>query len=178
MMRGHFISTAVLLTIVIATGGCQQTDNHPTADATAATNASGGNQPLPAASEMTLAETDADSNRATTTEEQDAGTDAPESAAEADPSESFQPPFPHRTDFFAPPGRQQQVASRSIRNDESVELQGFANVRGLKAVLAIDGVIAPISQGGERFGIQVITIDPPHVVLQRGRERWTATLDN
>jgi hypothetical protein len=44
-------------------------------------------------------------------------------------------------------------------------------------VLAIDGVISPIPEGGEKFGVQVISINPPHVVLQRGRSRWTASLE-
>jgi hypothetical protein len=44
-------------------------------------------------------------------------------------------------------------------------------------VLSIDGVISPVGEGGEKYGVQVISIQPPSVVLQRGRSRWTATLE-
>lgn len=59
---------------------------------------------------------------------------------------------------------------------ESVVLKGFADVGEPKVVLAIDGVTTPLSTGDERYGVRVISISPPQAVLQRGRSRWTATL--
>ena len=44
-------------------------------------------------------------------------------------------------------------------------------------ILSIDGNLSPVPEGGETYGVQVISIQPPKVVLQRGRSRWTATLD-
>jgi len=54
-------------------------------------------------------------------------------------------------------------------------LKGFVNVDEPRVVLSIDGVISPIPEGGEKYGVQVISIQPPKAVLQRGRSRWTAT---
>ncbi len=89
---------------------------------------------------------------------------------------AYSPPFPDRQDLFEPPKRSQS----SVRRDdagETVELKGFVNVDEPRVVLAIDGVISGISEGGEKYGVQVISIQPPTVVLQRGRNRWTATLE-
>jgi hypothetical protein len=102
----------------------------------------------------------------------------PDAAAPADSvaMKEFTPPFPARQELFEPPKR----AQSTVRRDESgdtVELKGFINVSGPKVVLSIDGVIAPIAEGDEKYGVQVISIDPPSVVLQRGRSRWTATLE-
>jgi hypothetical protein len=89
----------------------------------------------------------------------------------------FTPPFQDRTDLFEPPHRSAGVARREEEQGATVELKGFVNVNGEQVVLAIDGVILPIPEGGEKYGVQVISIKPPSVVLQRGRSRWTATLD-
>ncbi|MCA9238539.1 MAG: hypothetical protein KDA44_23870 [Planctomycetales bacterium] len=61
---------------------------------------------------------------------------------------------------------------------ESVELMGFVNVDRPRAVLTIDGQVAPVAEGDVKFGVEVISIKPPVVVLQRGRERWQASLAN
>lgn len=61
-------------------------------------------------------------------------------------------------------------------SDGSVLLKGFAKIDGTHAVLSINGRVAPLAVGAERYGVRVISIDPPEVVLQRGRTRWTATL--
>lgn len=66
---------------------------------------------------------------------------------------------------------------RGDNTEELVELKGFVNVDGPRVVLSIDGVVAPLAEGGEKYGVQVISIHPPSVVLQRGRSRWTATLE-
>ena len=105
--------------------------------------------------------------------------DAPEVAETSPETRSvaqYSPPFPDRLDLFEPPTR----ARSTVRRDdagETVELKGFVNVDQPKVVLAIDGVISGIPEGGERYGVQVIAIEPPSVVLQRGRNRWKATLE-
>jgi hypothetical protein len=92
-------------------------------------------------------------------------------------SAEFVPPFPDRLELFEPPKRAQSTVRRDDESGNTVELKGFINVNGPRAVLSIDGVIAPIAEGGEKYGVQVISIDVPTVVLQRGRSRWTASLD-
>ncbi len=89
----------------------------------------------------------------------------------------FKPPFPDRTELFEPPKRAQNVVRRDDEHGQSVELKGFINVDKPRVVLSIDGVISPIPEGGEKYGVQVISIQPPKAVLQRGRNRWTATLE-
>lgn len=89
----------------------------------------------------------------------------------------FAPPFPDRLELFEAPKRVQGTVRRDDEHGESVELKGFINVDQPRVLLSIDGVIAPIAEGGEKYGVQVISIQPPSVVLQRGRNRWTATLE-
>ncbi|MEX0643432.1 MAG: hypothetical protein WD468_12060 [Pirellulales bacterium] len=89
----------------------------------------------------------------------------------------FSPPFPDRMELFEPPKRASGSVRRDDEHGESVELKGFVNVDQPRAVLSIDGVISPVAEGGEKYGVQVISIQPPSVVLQRGRSRWTATLE-
>ncbi len=89
----------------------------------------------------------------------------------------FTPPFPDRSDPFDPPKRARGMARRSEDSGETVELKGFVNVDGQRVVLDIDGIISPLPEGGERYGVRVISIQPPSVVLQRGRSRWTASLE-
>lgn len=101
--------------------------------------------------------------------------DAPTPATTA--TADFSPPFPDRTELFEPPKRAASSVRRDEEHGESVELKGFITVDKPRAVLSIDGVISPVAEGGERYGVQVISIQPPSVVLQRGRSRWTATLE-
>jgi hypothetical protein len=89
----------------------------------------------------------------------------------------FKPPFPERADLFEAPKRAQNTVRRDDEHGQSVELKGFVNVDEPRVILSIDGVISPIPEGGEKYGVQVISIQPPKVVLQRGRSRWTATLE-
>lgn len=112
-------------------------------------------------------------------------TPQPEKPTEAPPVEKakapvaeYVPPFPDREDLFAPPQRT-HVAKHTGGDDQEnlVELKGFVNVKEPKVILAIDGVFTPLSAGHEKYGVQVISINQPSVVLQRGRSRWTATLD-
>lgn len=90
---------------------------------------------------------------------------------------TFSPPFPDRTDLFQPPKRAEGAQHRSESTDGLVELKGFVDVGEPHVVLSIDGAIAPLPVGGEKYGVQVISIKPPSVVLQRGRSRWTASLE-
>jgi hypothetical protein len=92
-------------------------------------------------------------------------------------AKAFTPPFPDRADLFEPPHASTNVVRRDEDHGATVELKGFVNVNGPQVVLAIDGVISPIPEGGEKYGVQVISIKPPSVVLQRGRSRWTASLE-
>ena len=89
----------------------------------------------------------------------------------------FTPPFPDRVDLFDPPKRAQSTIRRDDEHGETVELKGFIDVDEPRVILSIDGVISPVPEGGEKYGVRVIAIQPPSVVLQRGRNRWTATLE-
>jgi hypothetical protein len=89
----------------------------------------------------------------------------------------FTPPFPERLELFEPPKRAQGTVKRDDEHGETVELKGFINVDQPRVILSIDGVVSPVPEGGEKYGVRVIAIQPPSVVLQRGRNRWTATLE-
>lgn len=105
------------------------------------------------------------------------GNKVADSKAEAKPEpRRYRAPFPRRTDLFTPVQRKRVAKRSDQQSGESVVLKGFANVDQPKAVLAIDGRITSVGIGVERFGVQVISIEPPEVVLQRGRSRWTAKL--
>jgi hypothetical protein len=90
---------------------------------------------------------------------------------------AFTPPFPDRLELFEAPKRAQGTVKRDDEHGETVELKGFINVDQPRVVLSIDGVVSPVPEGGEKYGVKVIAITPPSVVLQRGRNRWTATLE-
>lgn len=122
----------------------------------------------PSASETTEAETSA------TTGEESIAVAAP---AAIEPTAPYAPPFPHRTDLFVPPKRAGGAAAGQAPGDNAVLLMGFVRVDQPKAVLSINGEIAPLAAGESRFGVDVISIAPPNVVLQRGRQRWQTTLE-
>jgi len=106
-----------------------------------------------------------------------AGGDRKKIASKQPVAANFDPPFPQRTELFEPPRGGQGMVRRDDEHGETIELKGFVDVDGPQVVLAIDGVISPIPEGGEKYGVQVISIHPPSVVLQRGRSRWTASLE-
>jgi hypothetical protein len=93
------------------------------------------------------------------------------------PAVAYEPPFPNRTDLFVPPKRAGGAATGQSSGDNAVLLLGFVRVDQPKAVLSINGEIAPMAAGESRFGVDVISISPPNVVLQRGRQRWQTTLE-
>jgi len=93
-------------------------------------------------------------------------------------SDSFEPPFPDRVELFVAPKRQGRGAKQSTDGiQNAVELLGFVNVDGQRAILSIDGLVSPLAEGSHEAGIEVISIQPPAVVLQRGRQRWQVKLE-
>jgi hypothetical protein len=103
--------------------------------------------------------------------------EAPAAAPKTLAADTFTPPFPERLELFEPPKRAQGSVRQDDEKGTSVELKGFVNVNGPHVVLSIDGVIALLPEGGEKYGVQVKSIDPPTAVLQRGRLRWPAKLE-
>jgi hypothetical protein len=92
-------------------------------------------------------------------------------------SAAYEPPYPDRENLFLAPKR--NASNKTHGNlEQSIELLGFANVNGQKVILSINGIVVPMSEGATQSGIEVISIQPPSVALQRNRERWQATLDN
>jgi hypothetical protein len=90
----------------------------------------------------------------------------------------FEPPYPNRENLFLAPKRSSTHAKTPGNAEQTVELLGFVNVEKQKVILSINGEVFPISEGEQQAGIEVISIQPPAVVLQRDRERWQATLEN
>jgi hypothetical protein len=106
---------------------------------------------------------------------------APAPAADGAPAiaaTGYQPPFPDRVDLFVPPKRLGGVRLKEGESEDAVELLGFVRVDRPQVVLSINGEVHPIYEGATQFGIEVISIQPPKVVLQRGRQRWQASLEN
>lgn len=102
----------------------------------------------------------------------------PEPVAVTEPelaTEEFKPPYPDRHDLFSPAAK---VADAPERPDTAgdVALRGFVNVDGLRALLVINGRVTVTEAGRQYSGIDVVSIDPPQVTLQRGRIRWTEKL--
>ncbi|HMO83867.1 MAG TPA: hypothetical protein PKC18_02995 [Lacipirellulaceae bacterium] len=91
------------------------------------------------------------------------------------PSPAYQPPFPDRVELFVPPKRQGGLQPTATA-DAEVTLLGFVSVDRPRAILSIHGEVNPLGEGDRHSGIEVISVRPPHVVLQRGRQRWQATL--
>lgn len=103
---------------------------------------------------------------------------APEAPASGDatltPVADYQPPFPDRVDLFVAPKRE----GGAHAHGESVKLLGFVEVDQPQALLSINGETTPVAAGEMENGVEVISIQPPTVLLQRGRQRWQATLEN
>jgi hypothetical protein len=90
----------------------------------------------------------------------------------------YKPPFPDRVDLFVPPKRQGGMRLKEGESEESVELLGFVDVERPQVVLSVNGQVVPIAEGAAQYGVEVISIQPPKVVLQRGRQRWQASIEN
>ena len=89
----------------------------------------------------------------------------------------YQAPFPDRVDLFVPPKRQGRARVEGEAGD-AVDLLGFVRLDRQQAVLSINGQITQIAEGASQDGVEVISIQPPNVVLQRGRQRWQDSLEN
>ena len=128
----------------------------------------------------TLVPTDnADETAADTQSEEGVVKEDAEQEKETTLASSYEPPFPDRTDLFKMPkreGRSNAVTAEGI--EKAIELVGFVNVDSPQVVLSIDGMVASLEEGSILAEIEVISIQPPSVVLQRGRQRWQASLDN
>jgi hypothetical protein len=104
--------------------------------------------------------------------------DIAESQKPANAVAQYTPPFPGRLELFEPPQRAVGSARRDDGDGETVELKGFIVVDEPRVILSIDGVISSVPEGGEKYGVRVVSIEPPTVVLQRGGGRpWPATLE-
>jgi hypothetical protein len=91
-------------------------------------------------------------------------------------AEAYSPPFPDRVDLFVAPKRQGGGRSQDS-SERAVELMGFIRVDRARAILSINGQVSPIAEGESVDGIEVISVQPPSVLLQRGRQRWQATIE-
>jgi hypothetical protein len=101
----------------------------------------------------------------------------PTLAENVTPADAYTPPFPDRVDLFVAPKRQGGGHATQGGASGAVELNGFVNVDRPRAVLTIDGQLANMAEGEMQSGVEVISIQPPKVILQRGRQRWQATLE-
>lgn len=102
-------------------------------------------------------------------------TDEPKGPSIVDALASYEPPFPGRQDMFTPPA--QSGNHRANTDSGAVYLRGFVDIDQPHAILDIEGVIAPLPVGGEKYGVKVVSIEPPRVVLERNRTRFTASLE-
>lgn len=110
---------------------------------------------------------------------EDVSTDAADQPDVAKPAlADYKAPFPDRVELFVAPKRQGGARSPGDENQDAVELLGFINVDRSKVVLSINGQVTPAAEGETQLGVEIISIQPPTVVLQRGRQRWSATLEN
>jgi hypothetical protein len=166
-MSSRFACTILLLTALC---GCDAAELPPEAAATPAA-APAKLQP------QLLDETPPSEEKSAPKPEKQAAEPEHPAVAASQPSE-FEPPYPNRENLFLAPKRSSTHAQTPGSVEQTVELLGFANVEKPKVILSINGEVFPISVGEQESGIEVISIQPPSVVLQRDRERWQATLEN
>ena len=94
------------------------------------------------------------------------------------PPKTYEPPYPDRNQLFQSPRvRRSSLAGRGTRHSaQRVQLRGFVNLDGIRAILIVNGETNSMAAGDVSDGIEVISINPPRVTLQRSRVRWTETL--
>lgn len=94
------------------------------------------------------------------------------------PPKTYKPPYPDRSQLFQSPRvRRSSLAGRGTRDRaQRVQLRGFVNLDGIRAILIVNGETNSMAAGDVSDGIEVISINPPRVTLQRSRVRWTETL--
>ncbi len=135
---------------------------------------------LPAQPPATAADKSPQAEQEKETDEQPQPQDTDKASGDPEPIKvAFEPPFPDRTNLFQAPKRQGRRSS--VANDKSesaVQLLGFVDVNGPRVALSIDGLVTTAAEGDTHFGIEVISIKPPAVLLQRGRQRLQVTLEN
>ncbi len=85
-------------------------------------------------------------------------------------------PFPSRTNLFVPP-KQGPITRSSRVTEGAVQLRGVVDVGEPRAILDIEGAIALVPVGREEYGVKVVSIENKTVTLQRGGNKWTASLD-
>jgi len=123
------------------------------------------------------AETKADSSDESPTAEQLA--EAPVVVEEEPVANQYELPFPDRINLFEAPKRQGKgIVKLDGQIETAIELLGFVNVDQQQVVLSVDGLVAALAEGSIQDGIEVISIQPPSVVLKRGKQRWQASLEN
>lgn len=88
----------------------------------------------------------------------------------------FEPPFPERQELFIPPDLSTLTQIPTQLEGTDLVVRGFANFEGPRVILEIDGKVRVLKEGEEFRGIQVTSITPPMISLQRGGQRWTARL--
>lgn len=152
---------APLLSLCLALAGCSQADE-PIVEA----------PPVAAAPRSESAPTEAPHGA-----QPSAAPDVAESQKPGNAVAEYTPPFPQRLELFDPPKRAVGASRRDDGEGESVELKGFIDVGEPRVILSIDGVVSSVPAGGEKYGVRVISIAPPTVVLQRGGPPWPATLE-
>ena len=161
------LSTALGLAMCFALCGCGTSEVTPKVVATKQTNLA------PKTSEGQIDEAK------TEVKAEDALSSSPElPVAEEKAQIAYEAPYPDRENLFLIPKRSAKHKNTPGSIDQSVELLGFANVKGPRVILSINGNVVPLAVGGQELGIEVISIQPPAVVLQRDRDRWQATLEN
>jgi hypothetical protein len=176
-ISSHSYLAAILLTVAAIVGCGQPVEETAPVAAPAAVTVAVGSAAAERVNALTetVAKTPADG-------EPDANAATPAVAAAegdpVDPLEAYQAPFPERVDLFVPPKRQGGMVLTEGGTEEAVELLGFVRLDQPQVVLSINGEVTPIGEGGSQYGIEVISIQPPKVVLQRGRQRWQASLEN
>jgi hypothetical protein len=92
------------------------------------------------------------------------------------PEEPFQPPYPNRTELFIPPDLTYTARTPDRVDGPNVAVRGFMSLDRQRVVLEINGAVHILEEGEQQAGIEVVSIAPPRVVLQRRGERWTAQL--
>lgn len=160
--RSHRRPIFCVVVLAFGVGGCGEAGSDHTSES-----------PRPT---TTLQRVAANAKAVTEATEQAANPETVAAVVATDESD-YEPPFPGRADLFAPPKQGSRVAKqRTGDSSASVVLLGFAKLDTPRAVLAIDNRVHPMGEGEEWSGVRVISISPPQAVLQRGRSRWTASI--
>ena len=75
-----------------------------------------------------------------------------------------------------PPKLKQTVVKSTRNNDDDLQLKGFVDVNGLKAILHYGNEVKLIKEGETFQAVRVVKIAPPKITLQRGTIRWSIQL--